>query len=140
VVEGFPEALVIAGQAGAEDLEVDPGTAATNAESEAATREMVQEGGLLREGNRMPVGQHAHRRADRDPVRSAKDVGGEGYGGGADTVGDEVVLGDPCASQAGSLGGEGRLHCSCEGTTLGHAGELAHHQEQPELQLRPPKE
>jgi len=47
------------------------------------------------------------------------------------------MLGDPCACQAGSLRGQGGLHRGCEGTTLGHAGELARQQEQPELHGEP---
>ena len=98
---------------------------------------MIQKGRLLGERDGMAVGQHAHRRASRDPVRLAKDVDGKGDGGGADAVGDEMMLSDPGARQAGSLRGQGGLHGGCEGTTLGHAGELARQQEQPELHGEP---
>jgi hypothetical protein len=69
---------------GTEDLQVDPRTAPAHAEVKAAARKVIQEGGFLRQGNGVAVGQHAHRRADCDPARSAEDVAGQGNGGGAD--------------------------------------------------------
>jgi hypothetical protein len=101
---------------------------------ETAAREVVQERGLLGQRDGVAIGEHALRRAHGDPAGSAQDVGGEGDRGRADAVGDEVVLGDPDARQAGSFRNEGGLHGSAEGLPLRHAGLLAGQQEQPELQ------
>ena len=60
-------------------------------------------------------------------------VGGEGDGRGAHAVGDEVVLGDPDAVQAGPFGGDGGVRGSGQRLALGHARELPGEQEDAEL-------
>ena len=132
-VERVGEAVLEPGQAGSEHLEVDPRSAPPDPEGETAPGEVVEEGRLLGQRHRMAVGEHAHRGPDRDPACAAEDVGGEGDGRGAHAVGDEVVLGDPDAVQAGPFGGDGGVRGSGQRLALGHARELPGEQEDAEL-------
>src|SRR5207245_8961480 len=58
-VEGLREGVFVAVQAGAEDLQVDPGAAARDAQVETAAGERVEQNRLLGQGDRMAGGEDA---------------------------------------------------------------------------------
>jgi hypothetical protein len=132
-VQGLAEAVLVAVQAGAEHLQVDPGAAPAHAQPEASPRQVVQQGRPLGDGDRVAVGEHAHRRADLDPAGPAEQVGGEGQRRGADPVADEVVLGQPDPVEAGRLGGHPGLQGTGQRLAGRPAGEPAGKQEHAEL-------
>ncbi len=70
--------MLVAVQAGAEHLQVDPGAATADAETEATTAQVVEQGGLLGERDRVAVGEHAHGGAHQQAAGAAEEVGGEG--------------------------------------------------------------
>ncbi len=131
-VERLGEAVLVAVQTGAEDLEVDPRAAPADTESEATTRELIEQGGLLGECDRVLSGQHADRGTDRHPAGRAQQVSGQGDRRGADPVRHEMVLGDPHVVEACLLGGHrgGDRGFQHGGVVL--TGELCREQDHPE--------
>jgi hypothetical protein len=63
-VQRLSQAVLVAVQAGGEDLQVDPGAATAHAEVEAAIAQVVEQGGLLCERDRVAVGEHEYGGAD----------------------------------------------------------------------------
>jgi hypothetical protein len=95
--------VLVARQARAQDVEVDERLSASDSEGEPVTGEVAQQRGLLGQRDRVVVGQHAHRRPDRQPATAEKERG-HGDGRGVLRVPGEVVLGRPHLVPAASFG------------------------------------
>ncbi len=135
-VEGFREAGGVAVQAGAEDLQVDPGAAAGHAEVEPAAGDHVQQGCFLGEGDRVAVGQDRRGGTHPQPTGAAKQERGQRHRGRADPVADEVVFGQPHPVEPGGLRRASVGHRAAQRRRLVGARELPGEQEQVHLHTR----
>ncbi|GIH20204.1 hypothetical protein Raf01_83760 [Rugosimonospora africana] len=85
-VEAFREAVLVAVQAGAEHLQVDPRAAARDPEIQPAAGQLVEQHRLLRQRHRVAVGQNARRGTYPQPMGAAEQMAGERQRGRARSV------------------------------------------------------
>ncbi len=132
-VEALREARAILRDGHPEAVELGGNGAAAHPELEAAAREDVRGGRLLRAGERVVQRQQRHRGADADALRALGDRGHRHERGGEQREGGaEVDLGEPGHVEAERVGERGQLEHLGEALGVALAGPLRRLEEEAE--------